>query len=148
MEIFSKLSGVMSGPDADLRQEALEEIRDMKAAGKRVYIDLVPQWDNPYDSDAIAAFANLPESGRTQIAFLKNSTTHCDFCRHTHERFPKNGCARCGHTDQLRRDGVATRVSAEMRQHPEARFYAEVMEVTGGYGRSAGCNIVIRSAAR
>lgn len=144
MDIYSKISGVQSGPDSEIRQEALEAIRELKEAGQRVYVDLVPQWENPYDGDAIAALVNLPEIGRTQIGFIKNSTTQCDFCHHTHARFPKAGCIQCGHTDQLRRDGIATRLSAEMRKDPDVRFYAEVSEVTGGRGKSFGLNIVIR----
>lgn len=145
--IHTKIAGVMSGVDAAMRQEFLIEIRESQAYDEPVYLQLVPEPDNPYDANAIRVYYDHPELGRAQLGYLKNSTTMCDLCGYFHERFPSAGCQRCGDKEHLRRDGVATRIANEMRDDPSAHFYAVLQEITGGgNGRSFGCNIKILKA--
>ena len=146
--IHTKIAGVCSG-DRDTRQAALEELADLRNANpdQKVYLDLVPHPENPYDPDAIAIFVNLPDLGRVQLGFIQNANTRCTFCDYRHERFPKNGCVRCGRTDSLEREGLATRIAAEWRGDPEANFFAELLEVTGGTdSKNFGANILVRKA--
>jgi hypothetical protein len=154
-QIYTKISGTMSGDDAETRQTALATLAEIEEKQRPKWLDLVPQWDNPYDGDAIQIFIDHPTLGRVQLGFVKNSDTVCDFCQHEMERFPQKGkdgvsrCPRCKHSDQMRRDGAATRLSQEMRRDPSARFYGAISDITGGKdGKSFGCNIVIRRSGK
>jgi len=155
--VNTAIAGVMSGPEAETRQLALGLIKDNLAEriaadpkDKRFFFDLVPQWDNPYDSDAIQVMADVPGLGRVQLGYIRNSDTICDFCTHVMERFPTSKkCPKCHRTDHLRRDGLATKVSSAMREDPSCRFYGEVMQVTGGVdGKCFGCNFVVRQVIK
>lgn len=146
-EIRTKIAGTNSGADAQLRQSALREIAGLEPKRRPRYLDLVPDPENEYDKDAIQVIVDLPSLGRIQLGFVKNSDTVCDFCRSQYGSFPRDSkCIKCGRNDHLRRDGVATKVCQEMRRDPDARFYAELIEVTGGSDGKAnyGCNIAIR----
>jgi hypothetical protein len=147
-EIRTRVTGVSSGLDAETRQLALEIIRESLIPKERWFLDLVPQWDNEYDSDAIQVMTEVPGMGRVQIGFIKNPETICDFCHHQHTSYPKEGkCSGCGRgKDSLRRNGLASQISQLMREDPTANYYGEILEVTGGEGAKAnfGCNIVIK----
>lgn len=160
MAIFSKfqscntaIAGVMSGPEVETRQLALGMIKESVAQriaadpkDKRFFFDLVPEPENPFDSAAIQIMADCPGLGRVQLGYIRNSDTICDFCNCAMERFPTSKkCQQCKRTDHLRRDGLATKVSAAMQADPHARFYGELLQVTGGAdGKNYGCNLVIR----
>jgi hypothetical protein len=148
-QIYTKISGTMSGDDAATRQTALATLAEMDEMQRPKWLDLVPQWDNPFDGDAIQIFIDHPTLGRVQLGFVKNSDTICDFCGNEMERFPQKGCPRCKHSDQLRRNGAATRLSQEMRRDPSAQFYGAITDITGGKdGKNFGCNVVIRRSGK
>jgi hypothetical protein len=151
--VNTSVAGVMSGPEVATRQLALsmikENIEQRIAADpkdKRFFFDLVPEPENPYDADAIQVMADVPGLGRVQLGYIRNSDTICDFCEHMMERYPTSKkCPKCQRTDHLRREGLATRVAAVMRENPSCRFYGEVLQVTGGVdGKCFGCNFVVR----
>lgn len=147
-EYRSSISGVMSGDSWDTRQECLKEIKEvMEMSKKAVFLDIVPEPTNPYDRDALQLFFNSPTFGRTQIGYVKNAQTLCDFCGMDFERYPTSGkCKRCGHGEEdLKRNGLASKIAKELRADPTCHFYAQVIQVTGGIGqKNLGCNIIIR----
>lgn len=160
--VSTSIAGVMSGPEASTRQLALSMLKESLAKriaddpkDKRIFFDLVPEPDNEFDPDAIQVMADVPGLGRTQLGYIRNSDTVCDFCEHAMERFPAKGvCPKCKRADHVRRDGLATRVAQVMREDPECRFYGEVMQLTGGpqgggkEDKCFGCNFQVRQVIR
>lgn len=156
-EFYSNVSGTMSGDESDTRQLALEMIAGLMKCNKAVFMDIVPDPENKWDRDALALYANLPDIGRTQVGFVKNAQHICDFCDKEFEREPRDKatgetkCTRCGHgKPDVRRNGLASKIAKELRADPTVRFYAQVMQVTGGSADkpNRGCNIVIRRVIR
>lgn len=144
--IPTRVAGTMSGDDKDTRQLVLKTIAELPPELKPKYVDLVPDWENEYDHDAIMAFVDVPTLGRFQIGFVKNSDSTCGFCGEPFSRVPKDGiCPICKRED-IRRNGMATKISQEMRRDETIRFYAELLEVTGGSSDkpSYGCNILVK----
>jgi hypothetical protein len=149
-DVRTTITGVMSGPEAKLRQMALailgEQIAEEPTNRKIRYVDLVTEWDNPYDGDAIRVMADIPDlGGRVQLGYVKNAQTLCNFCQRQLERNPTSGiCPECGTKGQLERVGIATKLSQAMRADPNSRWYAEILEITGGKdGKNYGCNLRI-----
>ena len=141
----SKVSGVTSGDDALTRQTALKILAALPEDKRPKYLDLVPEEENEYDRDAIMVFAEVPSLGRVQIGYVKNSDCYCGMCGEPYSRFPSNGmCTVCNGKD-IRREGMATALSQEMRRDSTLRFYAMLLEVTGGgEKKSYGCNIMLK----
>lgn len=145
--VFSRVAGVVSGPDASKRQAALSEIRGLKEKGASVVLNLQREEDNKFDPNAVAVWATLP-SGPVQLGYVRNADTYCSFCNANMEAYPQDGaCKSCGRTDSLKREGLATRMVESFEKNPDVRYLGEVTEVTGGEGKKAnfGCNYVIRA---
>lgn len=139
--IFSRIAGVMMG-DKELRQESLKILSQHKGA---VPLELVPEPTNPYDSDAIAIFCQVPGKGRVHLGYVPNGKSSCTFCGEQFSRFPQDGmCPRCGNSDLLR-EGLAKKLHNWLRVDPTIVMKAEISEVTGGTQdkKSYGCNIKI-----
>jgi hypothetical protein len=142
------------GKKVKARQVALEYLRklveQMKEEGERrpVILALVPEPTNKFDHNAIQVFADIPElGGRTQLGYVRNRDTTCGYCLREFPKYPADGvCPVCKRSDHLDRKGLASRLSEAMKEDPNCRYYAELMEVTGGVGEKAnfGCNIEIR----
>jgi hypothetical protein len=149
----SNVSGVQSGPEAATRQRALSILKEELAQGRRVYLDVVPDEENAFDRDALQILVDAPGMGRVQLGFVRNSQTRCDFCGTETDRFPQSkkgqppACARCGHSDQLVRIGLASKLAAQLREFADLRVYGEVLQITGGSQEkpSMGCNIMLRT---
>lgn len=152
-EIRTKVVGVTMGEDAETRQLAIKTIGEHFDSSKRWFLDLVPEWDNPYDGDALRVMTDVPGMGRVQLGFVSNSEAVCGFCGKDFPSWPKvktvrlEQCPQCS-SDKLRRDGLATKVSQLMRQDPAANYYGEVLSVTGGTEDkpTSGLNFAIRKA--
>ncbi len=164
----TNLAGVSMGDEVDdgtgkrikIRQLALKYLKEQieKARAERgrtpaVFLDLVPEPENPFDPDAVQVLTNIDKlGGRTQLGYLRNADTHCSFCLRDHPKFPTNPktgtpqCPVCKRGDHLERRGLATRVAALMREKPRASFSALLLEVTGGTDVKGhyGCNVEIR----
>jgi hypothetical protein len=148
-KIRTAVSGVSSGPEADLRQAALAILQEAMKENptQRYFLDMVPEPDNPYDVDAIKLMLDLPAlGGRMQLGYVKNAQTRCTFCDQALERNPASGiCPHCNHQGQLVREGIASKLAPAMRSSSTDRWYCEITEITGGTGnkKSFGCNIRI-----
>lgn len=144
---YSVISGTNSGPEAPLRQRALKLLKEDRDNGYPVTLQLVPDWTNPWDSDAIKLLVDIPElGGMFHLGFVKNAQTVCDRCDYSYARFPQRKiCNGCRTSEGLRRIGLAVKISAIMRENPLIEWVGELDEVTGGGpGRCYGGNVVIR----
>lgn len=148
-QMVTRVAGAMSGPEWESRQGGLKELRETLDQGIHVVLELIPEPENPYDTDAIRVECVLARAGRVQLGYVKNSNGFCDLCHKPFERFPKR-CPGCRHSDYLRRDGAATRIATALREEPGLQIYGEVLEVTGGTEdkQSFGCNIIVKSMVR
>jgi hypothetical protein len=130
-EMVTRFAGARSGPEATVRQAALDEAQRLVAAGKVVPLLLIPEPENPFDPDAIRCELALPAIGRVQVGYVKNSSGICGYCQKPFVRYPKV-CSGCRHSDYLSRDGAATKISAALRACPEIQLVGYILEVTGG----------------
>lgn len=135
--IRTKVVGVTMGDEAETRQLAIQTIKEHWEDRPRWFLDLVPDPDNPFDPSAIRVMCDVPDIGRVQIGFIQNAETRCGFCNRTFPKWPKvkgsntTQCPVCG-SEQLHRDGLATKVSQAMIDQPNESFYGEVLSITGG----------------
>jgi hypothetical protein len=153
-QVYSKVVGVCSGDEAETRQLALRLVKEHWSERERWYADLVPDPENPYDSDAIQLISDVPTLGRTQLGFVSNSQRTCDFCRTDFDTAPKGDrCPKCGEKETIRRNGLASQLCRAFQEDPHLLFYAEINAITGGpepnakpdaKAKSFGANIMIR----
>lgn len=141
--MFTKISGVTSGPLAERRQKALTFLQECyRVPGMRCYVDLVPEPDNPYDPDAIKVML-----GEFHLGYVKNSDTICSSCCSVFERHPSGACPACGRMGTLERCGTATQLMKYFRDNVETPGFwmpdAYISEVTGGGEKSYGANLYI-----
>lgn len=152
-EIRTSVAGTNSGPERAERQQALGQIAQIMAeTGQPFFLDLVPDPENKWDPNALQLIANLPEmGGRFLLGYVRNRPG-CDYCNREFTATTLqigDTCPNCLR-GQIQREGLATRLSTELRKNePGVSYYAEVMEITGGVGEKTlrGCNIVIRRYA-
>jgi hypothetical protein len=157
-EIRTKVVGVTMGDDADTRQLAIKTIGEHFDPNKRWFLDLVPEPDNPYDENALKVMTDVPGMGRVQLGYVSNCEITCEFCGKEYPKWPtvrdskgktvkSEQCLVCS-SDRLKRDGLATRMSQQMRRDPQGNYYGEVLSITGGTEDkpSSGCNFAIRKA--
>ncbi len=152
-EVRTKIVGVTMGEDAETRQLAIRTIGEHWDGEARYFLDLVPQPDNPFDADAIRVMAEVPGMGRVQLGFVSNSACLCGFCGKDYPSWPKvkgekvTQCPVCS-SDQLRPDGLATKISQLMREQPNENYYGEILSITGGTEDkpTSGCNFAIKRA--
>lgn len=147
-DIVTSIAGVNIGDDRQLRQEALQILQEHKQQHPKdaVFLDLVPEPENPFDKDAIQVLVNIPElGGRVQLGYIRNRP-QCPWCnREFKSEEVGRRCPNC-HQGTITRDGLASQLRRTQREDPTRHYYGMVSEVTGGTGAKTiyGCNIIIK----
>lgn len=156
--VRTSVAGCAMGEDIEIeggktmkyRQLALKFLAHYRAQdpSRRILLSVVPDPENKFDPNALQLITDIPEmGGRVQLGFIRNAGTVCGFCLREFPKFPPGGkCPACGRNDHLERKGLATQLAEAMRANPTLKYYAEVLEVTGGTQEKAhyGCNIEVR----
>lgn len=139
--IRSKIVGVTFGDKLPSGESERQWVLGKMAQFEIVNLELVRDPENQYDKDAIGVYAMLPGFGKKQVGHIRNSDRLCVECG---LEYSKNAgvtvCEKC--SKDLARNGLATELTYWIDQGYE--YVADVLEYTGGNGRTRGCNIEIR----
>jgi len=141
-EIRTKIAGVTMGASRNgvpLRQSYLNALEKKKITQVR----LVREPENEYDSKAIAIHADYG-SGDVHLGYIQNKARICLSCSKEFQMTEGDTiqCSNCGGI--LARKGLATTLSDWIDQG--INFKAEILQITGGNGKTRGCNIKVTRA--